>query len=430
MRGAGVLLLALFVSAEARAQDVLTLVEARRMALEGRHQIEAGRLRVAAAVSEADAAGAGQRPRVGALIEVGASPGGQLNDVIDVEGDRVTVAAARPLEDGLGAFEPVLRYGAGVSLNWTVLDFGRTAAAERAAEAESLARTAELAQTRSALLEAVDGAYLVWLGAEERLELEGRALTRAEKRLERITERLAAGTEAESALLPARYALVAVELRKSNARHAAQLARLGLGAAVGKDIPPKARPDRGLLTLNEGASGPRAALLQIEALTARVRAARAKATATDRAMDPSFVISGQAGLRGQLGSLFPMYQAGLSLQIPLIDGGAGHARAEAALAEAKALAEREAAAREELEREDRRRAAWLTNARERVELSEQLLGLAEKAREDVELRAEESAAGPDELASADERVAGAQEILLEARLERARILLNEESAAQ
>lgn len=431
--------LALGLTTVARAENVLSLAEARALALKSRPELAMSKAALEAAGAELDVAKSGQRPRVAASVTGNVAPGGQLirlnvteggslvQDNSDpqqpVEGDPVFVGGTPAIDRGIDAFVPVVRYGAAVAVNWNVFDFGRTQAAARAAEAEREARSAELARSRGQLIEAVDAAYLAWLGAHAELDAATAAAKRSHVRLRDLEVQVEEGVEAGSALLPANHAQIAAELRQAIAQEAETSTRLSLDAALGGRLPERSVPDRAILEAPERMTTPN--LTTIQVLDAQLRAARARAAAARHLRNPAFGLSAQLGLRGQEQRLFPVYQGGVSMNIPIWDGGEASARARAAEALAEAAAQRKARLQQKLSRAEERRLAALSGASRRVRLGQQLLELAERARADVESRLVEAAATPEELSSADERVARAEAVLLEAKLDRARATLEE-----
>lgn len=399
------------------AGEVFSLERARALALSERPELVAGRARVRSAQARAEGAGAALSPRFGGRVEVGAAPGGQL---VQIPGSDVLVSGSPPLEAGGSAFEPVLRTGATLGLDWTVLDFGRTAAARRAAEAAAQARAAELAQTRAELVAAVDGAYLAWVAADAQGELAEGAVSGAEARLAEAAARAEEGLLPPASALSAEYAAVAARLRAENAAHARARARLGLARALGRPLPEGARPDRGLL--ERGAErGEDAA--EVAVSEARARAARARVEAAARADRPQLSVSAQAGLRGQEDRFFPVYAGGLLLTVPFFDGGATDAESAAAEGELRAL---------EAQAEARRRARAAASAqveldraaaRRQVSLAARLVEVAERSVDELTGRLEEAATTPDALAAADDRLDQARSLLIEAQLARARAAL-------
>ena len=161
-----------------------------------------------------------------------------------------------------------------------------------------------------------------------------------------------------------------------------------------------------------------------DALAARADAARATARLHAKRYAPQLFASASAGLRGQFDTLFPFYAGIVGMEFPMYDGGEGHARAQAARADARALELRRSQRRAEQQRTNRRQQLRLTQARQRVELAEALVAAAEARLTDASQRFEESAATPGELTQARGQRGQAAAQLLTAKLDRARAALS------
>jgi outer membrane protein, multidrug efflux system len=95
----------------------------------------------------------------------------------------------------------------------------------------------------------------------------------------------------------------------------------------------------------------------------------------DHAFAPVVAASAQAGVQGNMGNVFPLYRVGLSISVPLWDGGAEAANRGQAQARAAQLAS--AATQHERAREQRRQRGALIKAQaeRRIALTEQLVQL-------------------------------------------------------
>ena len=440
------------------ANRVITLEQLRARALKHRPELALQEARVAGAKAGVGVAQAPQQPKIAGRVEATASPGSELVTVQEVgTNEEFVVAGSKALGDGIEAFEPQLRYSAQVGLDWNIWDFGRTDAATQAARAELRARQAEAALTRQSLITAVDEVYLEWLGAYERAKLESNTVERLAQRTRDLFARANAGGLAPSAVLPVRADLAAARLRESYADGAVSLAQLAVEEATGQPLPSGAAPDPRLLnygavrssaapaTTTSTSSTPAtqqtaatgvAGLLpndfgdpldpdeaQDKVLAARADAARAQLRLHDKRFMPQLRASGSAGLRGQFGTVFPFYAAGLGLEIPISDGGDGAARADSARADLRALELRRQQNAVERQRKMTRQQLQLTQARRRVELAEALLQAAEARLVDALERYDESAATPSEVGQAQAQRSQAAAQLLTAKLDRARAAL-------
>lgn len=421
---------------------VLTLEEARTWALKGRPEMASYEARVKAAEARVRVAGSAIKPRSSASVEALASPGGQLIEVYQVSGrnadgsprldsENIATVSGRPTlgdEDSLQALEPVMRFRGRVGLEWQALDFGRTAAVTRAARAEKAARAAEMATNRDELLDAVDDAYFVWLGAVKHFELLRDSVLRAERRAKDLEEKQEIGVISESDILPVRYSVTLTKLRAAAGRKTVRRSLLALQVAVGlnQKLPIHAYPDMNLLEKppeSRDVSDPQLIY------SAQAKAARSRALAASRALMPSLGLKGALGFglqsefSGSAGApaAFPYYEVGLVFSIPVWDGGKKRGEADAAEAEAQALVARAQAEVIQAKARAERETLDLTSNQERVELAESLVSWAAKVRADVESRLAEGASDTQVLEQADERMASAQAEWLDARLERARL---------
>ena len=80
-----------------RAAEVLTLEEARALALETRAELRASSARIRAAEAQVDVSGAGQAPRLGGRVEVSAAPGGRLVRITREDGTELLVSGSPPI---------------------------------------------------------------------------------------------------------------------------------------------------------------------------------------------------------------------------------------------------------------------------------------------------------------------------------------------
>ena len=432
----------LLLLAMAPDNGVVTLQQLRARALGARPELSLHDARLAQASAKIDEAKAAQRPQVAGRLEALASPGSELIRVENLEGvdrsdptdrgDEFIVGGSKTISDGSEAFEPQARYSAQVGVEWTVWDFGRSAAAIGAARAERRAREAEAAQTRDALVRAVDEVYLEWLGAVERAKFEAGAVRRYLERRTDLKERAAAGTLAPSAVLPLNADVASARLRESYADSAVRLARLAVEEAIGGALAPNATPDPHLLTM--GAPTATAAADRSagsagsddpadRALGARVQAARQLAELHDKRYLPQLKAAVSAGIRGQSLTVFPFYAATIGLDFPLYDGGSGSARAEAARADARALMSQREQRRSKRDRARTRQEIRLEQAQHRVALAERLVAATRAHLKDVLQRYADAAANSSELTQAHAAEAQSESQLLTAKLDRARAAL-------
>jgi outer membrane protein len=373
----------LCLAASARAEIVrLDSLESR--AVRERATLRAEAARVEGARSEADMVRSARSPVVGLSLDASGSPGGKLIRVTATSGTDYFVAGSRALGES-GAFVPEVRYDGVVTASGTLYDFGRTASAERAADARVLAARATREAAREAVVREVRAAYLEWLAATLLHGVAVRAQRDARAHRELVEARIASGARPPSDAPPARYdeALAALEEVESRGRIAA--ARLELARVAATKLDRDAEPDPALL--DRGApEGPVVETADTIALDRQHAAANAAARAEERVSAPILAAAAEAGVRGQAAHVFPSFRIGVSLSVPIWDGGVSSARAASSRAAATAV---EAEAREQraaIATEYQRAKIDFENAAERVRLSEVLVSAARVRVRDAEER--------------------------------------------
>jgi outer membrane protein TolC len=408
-------LLVLALAASARA-EVLTLED-----IEGRAQRERPELlerRAAIEKAEAEVALAESRsgPTLGARAEAGISPGGRLVTVEDIGGAEYLVPGSLELGEP-GALTPQPRYAAMLSGKITLLDFGRTALGVRAAEAALKAERSTVLQAKVELVQGARSAYLNWLEAHQTLQLAQRDAEVARQRTVSVRALISEGARPATDATLSSYDEQLAQLRQSRAARAAELALAALSASVQSELPRDATPDLAVLEAPgaAGAAAPssapddaRNALLG--AVAQQRQAALSAARATDRAAAPVLDAAGEVGVQGQDTRVFPVYRAGITLSVPLWDGGARSAQAAVYRAEARGLEARLKASEQKLRASRAAAQSRLESAAEELKLGQTLLSTAELMLSQAE---EHYKAGSDTL----ERVLNAQRSLVAARRE-------------
>jgi outer membrane protein TolC len=257
-------------------------------------------------------------------------------------------------------------------------DFGRTSAAVDAAHAQRRAAQADAQQSVREIVRDVRTAYVRWAtahalwsiardaanAAAERSTRTGAAI---EEGARRSADRIASQTEA---------AFSRLELERSSAT--LETARLDLGFVAVADLPDDAQPDPAVLAAGatpapaDSNEDPSLVTLQEQR-----KAAQASARVHDHAYAPILSAQAQAGVLGQGSYPFPVYRLGVTISVPLWDGGAdgaARAQAEARAAELAAQAEDYAQARDH---QRVRSAALQAQAARRIELAEELVRLTQ-----------------------------------------------------
>jgi len=355
--------------------EVLTLREVERRALAS-DATRGAEAKIAQTDADLEAARSGRRPVVSLSTEASVAPGGQLVEVETLDGQRLLVQGSHPLGEA-GAFVPLPRYAGVVSMQANVFDFGRTASRIRAGEHRALAaRTEERAQ-REDLARSTRQAYLAWTVAYARVALAERHQDDGRKRAEAVAGGIAEGGRPSADLNAARQEEVALELEVAEARAGLEHARIALEQLVGETWSDAVVPDLGLLDASAMSAATDAALAS-SALEQQADAAASVADSFAHEHAPFISTSAEAGLRGQASSAFPVYRVGITLTVPLWDGGLAGAQARSARAQAAALRAEADATRKAREDELRLAHSDLVRAEERLRLAERLRRLAQE----------------------------------------------------
>ena len=339
--------------------EVVTLAELETLALENQANWEAAESGTVRAGAEVDAARAGKMPTFWMNISGVVAPGSDIERIRTVDGREVNVRASPTVTEST-AFRPNFRYEGPIDMRAPLYD-GQNRAAIKAAEAYRAAAEASSGASRETVLRMVRAAYLDWMGTYLTHELALDSAAEAKAQRQRIEARVADGDRAPSELNTARYEELQTELITADAKARLSGAERLLESAVGTELAEDAEPDTSLLALDASGSGSDPAW-EVEALEKQQEAAHQEARMHRKARVPVLAIVGQTGLAGVNERVFPMYRLGLSLSVPLWDGGRAVALARAADAQASEL---DARAREaQLSRDEDSRQALLdrTNA--------------------------------------------------------------------
>lgn len=330
--------------------------------------------RIQEARARVQAARSAYAPNINLLGEASVAPGGHLIDYMGEDGTKYKVAGSPALGQS-GAFNPTPRYGVTLDVRGNLYDFGRTASAVEAAEAQRRAAQADAQQQDLAIVRDVRAAYVRWATSHALWSLSEQMVSAAEARLQRMQTAIAEGaarsvdrTAAESDIGFAR-----LELERAHAN--LESARDDLGALAMIDLREDAQPADAVLETGLPAAPGSADEAGLRALQEQRRAAQASARVHDHAFAPVISASAQAGVQGNMGSVFPLYRVGLNVSVPLWDGGADAANRGQAQARAAQLAS--AAAQLEQVRQQRKHRGELIKAQaeRRIGLAQQLVQL-------------------------------------------------------
>lgn len=406
----------LLLAAHAARAEPVALEALERQALHERGAVAAARARVDGAEARILQAKAPYYPTLAAKAGASLAPGGRI-----VEVDGYYVAGSKAL-GSRGAFEPLFRYDASVSLASRLYDFGRTAASVRAARAEREAAVAGADAERHGVVVEVRDAYLDWVSAQATRAILARSAADASALRASLEAHVAEGARPGAELASARYdeARAALDLERAESDLAA--ARLEVEQASGVTLSQTAEPD---LTLLDRPAPTAAAPADpaVRALERRRDAALASAEAHASPHRPILAAAADAGVHGQMSTPFPLYQVGVSLTVPLFDGGVEAASAAEASAQAKELAAEATDARRRAALERRHAELLLARSERRLALAERLVAAAEESVKHAEDQRELGVATFDAVVEAKVQVSRAELEVLGARLERARAVL-------
>jgi outer membrane protein len=413
--------------------ETLTLGEIEARAQRERPELVERRASIDRANAELAGVRAKSGPTLGARGDISIAPGGQLIPY-DYQGVDYFVQGAPALGQE-GALVPRGRYGAILAGKYTLLDFGRTSLGVRAAEAAISAERASLIQAKVELVRAARGAYLTWLEAHQTWQLARSDAEVTTSRTQNVRELIAEGARPATDATLSAYDEQLAKLREARARRASSMTFEALAAAVQSELPTGAEPELAVIesgapatpSPSEAAAPGQAPLAgrasvpapasdasakdqRVQALQRKRAAALSAANAADRSRAPQLDLSGELGVQGQDSQVFPSYRAGLSLSVPLYDGGVQSALADQYRAEALGLEARRQLLEKQITAQRRAAEHALSSAGEELTMSLALLGTAETLLAEAE---EHYRAGSDTL----ERVLSAQRSLVQARRE-------------
>jgi outer membrane protein len=368
--------------------EIVTLAALEKLALENR-DLRAGAAMARSAEAEVAKARGGYHPQLGFRADVSTITGSHLVEVRDTNGATYLVSGARGL-DQPNAWLPKLRETFDLSVSQRIYDFGRTRSAVQAAKSNAASVDIDNRLASADQLHAVRVAYLKWLAAHELSRAAAHAAGDAEAQRLRVENLIGSGVRPKSDLTPAQGEELLAKLEYARAAEDINTARATLEDAAGVRLPETAEPDPMLLL--EGAVKPEnASDLEQRSLEHQRAAALARALAFRRGRYPELGLGTSLGLRAQEGNVVPLYTLGLTLTVPIWDGGVSKANATAAEAEADSVELRMHSHGDRLARERDRAKQDAQAARLRLKLAQQLVAVGEarleSAREGYELGA-------------------------------------------
>jgi outer membrane protein TolC len=368
--------------------DVVKLEALEALALQNRGSVAGAQARVAGAEARIALAKVPYYPTLEAKASALVAPGGRVIQVQDYNETKGTPAgrvsnaspysvfASRALGDR-GAFNPNFHYEAILTFQSRIYDFGRTSSAVSAARADREAAMAGVRSERESLALEVRGAYLGWLSAYGTRAILAQTANDAAALRARTEANIAEGSRAGAELSAARFeeARAALDLERSESD--LDSARLDIEQATGAPLAKNAEPDETLLE-RQPPPAPVSKRADIALLERRRDAAAAAATAHGHPFAPVLGVGLDAGLKGQGYTPFPLYDVGLTLSVPLLDGGLEAANAAQATSQANDFAAQAREAKRRLSIQEQRSRAALERASRRLELAQALVAAADE----------------------------------------------------
>lgn len=275
-------------------------------------------------------------------------------------------------------------YTAGVTASVRVFDANRTKYAVEAQRGTLAATEAEGRKTRLQVRYGVKKAYMDLLLAGEVRGQRKESVDSFRLHLERAKGYYETGLKPKSDVTKAEVDLGNAQLALVEAESNVRVAQAALLNAMGVDLagPFEVRAeDRALPESAEG--GAEALALEhrqdYEAANRRTLAGKAEVRSAARASSPSLSLRGGYSAGGEeISSLSSEWNVGLSLNVPVVDGGAASARADIARAQVRSLEAAREALRQNILLEVRKAVLNIRNARERIRIAGLTVAQAEE----------------------------------------------------
>jgi outer membrane protein len=432
-----VVLLGVVEASVASAQQVVTLAELERKAVQNRPALDANDAATRGADADVQRALSAYYPLLSVEGAGALSPGNTLQALPclnDHDDDPETAPLTCPTEYYVSAqrqldadddasaygeaFSPIFRYSVELEAKMSLYDFGKTSSTVDASRGKRAAVQAQRDVTRMKIVKLVRAVYLAWLGANELFSVTEVAAADAKARTARVNALISEGMRPKADLTPVRSDELLAQLELERARGDVAKRKILLEHAVGAPLPEDAVPDRTLLEYERStrdADDPELRALQLER-----NAAGQAAEAADNGDNAVLGGLGSIGIYGQpsSGAFAPNYNVGVNLTVPLWDGGGDEASAAAARARKAGI---DAQIREhELSREQEQReeSVDVANATRRLETAEALLASTITQLEEAEARYDLGAGGIEPIAVARAMMRRAHTELLLAKIAR------------
>jgi outer membrane protein TolC len=416
------IVLAETVAPRGASAEVVTLQQIEEVALQNHARWQAVEATTERASAEVDAARANLKPTFLLNAQGMLAPGSFVEQVLTTDGKVVNVTAS-PTVDEASSFRPNIRYEATVAMRAPLYD-GQTRASIGAAEAYRAAAGASSKASRQELLANVRVSYLEWLAADVEHDFAAASATDASVERERVSARVADGDLPASDVDSARHQELEAALAAARSEARLADARRALESAIGSALALDAEPDQKVLDVEPRTSDASTGRdWGVQALESESDAARQEARMHRRGRAPVLAVIGQTGIYGINENVFPMYRVGLSLSVPLWDGGRAAALGHAA--DARAI-ELDALARDaELTDQDAREQAMLDRieAERQMELANALVSVSERRLEQAKASYDLGEGSLDSVSAARASLRDAQSRRLDIQVARAEAVL-------
>jgi outer membrane protein len=413
--------------------DVVRLEDLEALALQNRG-VAGAQARVAGAEARIALAKVPYYPTLEAKASAIVAPGGRVIHVQDFGETHGEVSSAAPYSvfasralGDKGAFNPNFHYEAILTFASRLYDFGRTSSAVSAARADREAAMAGVRSERLSIALEVRGAYLGWLSAYGTRAILARTANDAAALRARTEANIAEGSRPGAELAAARFEEVRAALDLERSESDLDAARLDIEQATGAPLAKNAEPDESLLD-RQPPPAPVSNRADVALLERRRDAAAASANAHGHPFAPVLGVGLDAGLKGQGYTPFPLYDVGLTLSVPLLDGGLESANAAQATSQANDFAAQAREAKRKVTIQEQRSRLALERASRRLELAQALVAAADEQVKHAEDQHELGGVTFDAVVQARMQAERARLEVLTARLEHARAVLDLSSA--
>lgn len=350
----------------------------------------------------------------------------------ELSGNNPTRAGAQVNRDIVAQYGLNPYWQTSLQVKWTVWDFGKTFANMEAARDNAQAADLDVRAARTQLWQGIAQSWLAVMAADAALKVLQAAQEQLARQRDAVKTQVSVRARPEIDLLKAEADVAAAEGDVLRAEDLARSQRLALGVAVGEaQVPnlPLPAPIFDLQVAQDAALDDEKKLGELltlavqnrpefAALRARIAALQAAALAADRAMRPSFYVTGQTSLQGlELSALAFNYGVIFGVSMPISTFWTQPPQVADAEAQVRALAANQDAQVLTLRGQINQALSTLVQARKRVPVARTQAAYAERARDAANLRYKAGAGLWLEVADAQTGVVKAQLAVIQAELD-------------